>query len=108
MTDPYLAKFQHSAALKSTLESHTTYPLVSNFTLSGEYYYWQSNPSSLPQPLWRRCAKSELNLDTFSGEEGDVFFDVNALSKEGDSANEQWGKWSESGKYWATMVSRGG
>lgn len=103
-----MAKFEHSAALQQTLESHTTYPLVSSLTLSNDYYYWQSNPSSLPQPLWRRCAKSDLDLSTFTGEDGEVFFDINSLSKEGDTASEMWGKWSASGKYWATMVSRGG
>ncbi|KAG8858279.1 hypothetical protein FRB96_005410 [Tulasnella sp. 330] len=107
VADSFLSAFAHSGALQETLEDHSYYPLVSNFILSpSSHYYWMACPS--PQPVWRRCHSSELNLEHFTGDEGEVFFDVNKLSVEGESASEMWGHWSETGKYWATTISRGG
>ena len=108
LTDEYLSAFPHSAALQQMLEQHSTFPLVSDFVRAGERYFWRSNPNGLPQPVWRQCAADAIDLSTFTGEEGDVFFDVNSLSREGDSASEDWGKWSPSGRFWATLISHGG
>ncbi|CED84968.1 prolyl endopeptidase [Phaffia rhodozyma] len=107
-TDRYLLKFPHGAALKTSLRSITSFPLVSSFQKSpcGSFFYWKSNPGHFDQPVWLRSTKVSTADNWHDAE---VFFDVNQYSTESEgSASEAWSSFSDSGKYWATTISRGG
>lgn len=110
ITTPYLSTFPHFSPLKETLTAHTAFTSAKGYTVVADgNAYWELTTPSLPQPVIRRAKATEVGGEGFTGSEGEVFFDVNELAKDGGgTASQNWGAWSSNGRYWATMISRGG